>query len=82
MARITMSLSDNEMQILTQIAESMNKRPGDVAKQIVQETIESMFYIFTDTGEEPNKDVATRRMFKMAFSQMLKAIEEIDDLKK
>ena len=78
MKRITFTLTEDQDRVLKQIAESMNRRPGDVAKEIVQETLDSMFYIFTSDGKHVDSEVATRRMFKMAFTKMLSTLDDMD----
>ena len=78
MKRITFTLSEEQDKVLKQVAESMNKRPGDVAKEIVQETLDSMFYIYTNEGKHVDSDVAMRRMFKIAFSKMLATLNDLD----
>lgn len=78
MKRITFTLSEEQDKVLKQVAESMSKRPGDVAKEIVQETLDSMFYIYANEGKHVDPDVATRRMFKIAFSKMLATLNDLD----
>lgn len=77
--RITFSLPDVHLELLNQLAVATNKIPGDVAKEIVMETLGSMQELFKDTG---TTDQAMRRMFKLAMVKMIDVIDEVDPTNK
>lgn len=77
--RITFSLPDDQLELLNQLAVATNKAPGEVAKDIVMETLGSMQEMFKDTD---TNDQAMRRMFKVAMVKMIDAIDEVDPINK
>lgn len=79
--RITMTLNDVQFEMLERISETMHVRPAEVAKSIVIEALDSMVIMFESVqGQEGvSSDVVLKRMFKMALSKMIDAIEDLDN---
>ena len=79
--RITVGLNKQHTEMLERLAEAMEKRPGEVARDIIQETLDGMIFMFEADGapEGVSGDIVLKRMFKMALTNMLQAIEQLDN---
>lgn len=79
--RITVGLNKQHMEMLERLADAMEKRPGEVARDILQEWLDGMMFIFEADGvpEGASSDIVLKRMFKLALTNMLLAMEQLDN---
>lgn len=77
--RITMTITGKQLEILNLIAESMGLEAGDVARDIVKQTVDGIGEIFEGVSDS---EFAVRRLYRMAFSKMNESFEELESLSK
>lgn len=80
--RITFTLSPEHMAWIERIADAMGKRPGEVAREMVEETLAAMIEIFGVQDGEPNvsSERVLNRMYRLALAKMLEALDEVEQL--
>lgn len=77
--RITMTVTGKQLEILNRIAESMGLEAGDVARDIVKQTVDGIGEIFEGVSDS---EFAIRKLYRMAFSKMNESFEELESLSK
>ena len=77
--RITMTVTGKQLEILNRIAESMGLDAGDVARDIVKQTVDGIGEIFEGVSDS---EFAIRKLYRMAFSKMNESFEELESLSK
>lgn len=79
--RVTMTFNEKHMMMLEKLSEAMNKRPGEVVKDIAIEVLDGMEYMFeVEAGSEGvTSDIVLKRMFKLALTKMIDAIDDLDN---
>lgn len=73
--RVTLTLTQEKYDLLVKIASTMDKLPGQLAREMVLETLDAMSVMFEGSS---TTDQAMRKMFKMAMSKMIDAIDEVE----
>lgn len=82
--RVTMTLYGENLEILNKVAQVIGSTPGDVAKNIVIETLVGMKEMFgMEDGEvSVSSDQAVLRMMRVAMAKMSDAIADVQELAK
>jgi len=81
--RVTLTLPQEKYELLESIAQSMDKHPGDVAREMVIEMLDGMIEMFglKDGNSTLTSEQSLRRMFKMAMSELLDATNKLEETK-
>lgn len=77
--RITMTITGKQLEILRRIAEAVGRDPGDVARDIVNQTVDGISEIFDGAADS---EFAVRKLYRMAFSKLQQSFEELEETSK
>lgn len=82
--RVTMTLYGENLEVLNKVAEVIGSTPGEVAKNIVIETLTGMKEMFgMEDGEiTVSSNQAVFRMMRVAMAKMSDAIADVQELTK
>jgi len=81
--RVTLTLSEDGFELLSQIAKSMDKLPGEVAREMVEEMMDGLVEMFgvKDGKSTLTPDQSLRRMFKKAMGGIIDAMDQLEEPK-
>jgi len=73
---VTIGLTDEQFQLLTELGNVSGKRAGDVAREIVAELLQSLIGMAKEFEENDDTEVKRRKLLRYGMNKMLDALEE------
>ncbi len=72
--RVTIGLTDEQFQLLTELGNVSGKRAGDVAREIVAELLQSLIDMAKEFEENDDTEVKRRKLLRYGMNKMLDAL--------
>ena len=80
MRRLTMTLTPSQYEILDLMAETMDRTPALMAREIVQQTLDGMQFILEkEGGQTVTSEVVLKRLFRITLNQMRVVLDEFEN---
>lgn len=77
--RITMTIQPKQYEILAQVAESMCRKPGDLAKEMVLEGIGFLEELISSISPNDTTDRAMNKMFKQSLNKIVQTLDDMGE---
>ena len=72
--RVTIGLTAEQFQLLTKLGNVSGKRAGDVAREIVDELLQSLIDMAKEFEENDDTEVKRRKLLRYGMNKMLDAL--------